>query len=240
MVGTTKVLIGAQLLALVCVAAVGCNSLTGANDIDLSRAGHGGAGAAGGAGGGATTTTSHSTSSSTTSTSSTTSSTSSTTSSTSSTTSSTTTDPWEQYRQECIDKINALRATETLTAYTRWTSAESCVDQQATHDKAVNIYHDAFRNGTPACGGFGQNECPNYGAAAISSCLQQMWDERLQAGCSGCDACDTWTIAAGNCPNCSFYGPPVCGHYVNMSSTSMSSAACGFSTDGSWAAINFQ
>lgn len=149
-------------------------------------------------------------------------------------------DPYAQYRQQCVDKINALRATRSLPAYQRWSSAERCVDQQATHDESVNIPHDAFAHGNPACGGNGQNECPGWGAASIESCLQQMWDERNQPGCSGCDACDTFTIFQGACPNCTFNGATVCGHYVNMSSASFSTAACGFSTDGSWAAINFQ
>jgi hypothetical protein len=67
-----------------------------------------------------------------------------------------------------------------------------------------------------------------------------MWNERNQAGCAGCDACDTFTIFQGACPNCSFNGSTVCGHYVNMSSKTFTTAACGFSTTGGWAAINFQ
>ncbi len=118
-------------------------------------------------------------------------------------------------------------------------SEELCVDQQATHDQSVNKAHDAFINGTPSCGGYAQNECPGWSASSITSCLDMMWDERLQAGCSGCDACDTFTIFNNNCPNCSFYGPPTCGHYVNMSSKTFGGAACGFSTDGTWAAIDF-
>ena len=32
-------------------------------------------------------------------------------------------------RQECVDRINAFRATEGLPAYTRWTSAEARFDR---------------------------------------------------------------------------------------------------------------
>lgn len=150
-------------------------------------------------------------------------------------------DPYEQYRQACIDKINELRATKSLAPYARWKSAESCVDDQATHDEDVNKAHDAFSTGNPSCGGYGQNECPGWGSAsAITGCLESMWAEKDQAGCAGCDACDTFTIFQGQCPDCEFNGATVCGHYVNMSSKSFSQAACGFSESGSWAAINFQ
>ena len=161
-------------------------------------------------------------------------------SSSSSSSSSGSVDPYAQYRQECIDKINALRATKGLAPYDRWASAEMCVDQQATHDAETNSPHDAWSNGTPACGGYGQNECPGWGAPSISSCLDSMWAEKDQAGCAGCDACDTFDIFQNNCPNCVFNGSTVCGHYVNMSSKTFGAAACGFSADGSWAAINFQ
>jgi len=124
----------------------------------------------------------------------------------------------------------------------RWQSAEACVDKQATHDASVMIPHDAFANANPSCGGYGQNECPNYGSAsAITGCLDQMWAEGSQPGCSGCDACDTFTIFQGQCPNCTFNSSTVvCGHYVNMTSKDFTGTACGFSTDGSWAAIDFE
>lgn len=115
-----------------------------------------------------------------------------------------------------------------------------CVDQQATHDSVVNKAHDAWSTGNPSCGGSGQNECPGWSYTNITGCLDQMWAEKDQPGCAGCDACDTFTIFNNQCPNCSFNGATVCGHYVNMSSKSFGMAACGFSTDGTWEAINFQ
>jgi len=154
--------------------------------------------------------------------------------------SSTSTAPFEQNRQDCVAHINQLRTSKGLTPYQRWQSAEECVDRQATHDQSVGTAHDAFNTGNPACGGNAQNECPGWGADAIVSCLDQMWAEGDQPGCAGCDACDTYTIFQGGCPDCTFFSPTMCGHYVNMTSTMFSNAACGFSTDGSWAAINFQ
>lgn len=240
MLGKNSLSLGA-LLSL-----AGCNLLTGADGLTVTQPG------SGGAGGAATTSSSGTTSSSVGSTSSSSgsaSSTSSTTSSSggatsssssSSTTSSGATDPYAQYRQACVDKINALRATKGLSPYQRWASEEMCVDQQATHDGQVNKAHDAFVTGNPSCGGSGQNECPGWSYTNITGCLDQMWSEKDQPGCAGCDDCDTFTIFQNNCPNCSFNGSTVCGHYVNMSSKTFAMAACGFSTDGTWEAINFQ
>jgi hypothetical protein len=68
-----------------------------------------------------------------------------------------------------------------------------------------------------------------------------MWSEKDQPGCSGCDACaDAYDP---NCPDCDFYGNQtgdVCGHYVNMSAKYFHQAACGFSSLGGWAAIDFR
>ena len=93
----------------------------------------------------------------------------------------------------------------------------------------------------PSCNGSGQNECLGAGPNGIESCLDSMWDEKNQAGCSGCDACaDAYNPS---CPKCDFYGSAtgdVCGHYVNMSAKSFTRVACGFSSLGGWDAINFQ
>lgn len=152
-----------------------------------------------------------------------------------------TTDPHEQARQTCVNKINALRATKGLPPYQRWTSAEACVDLQATDDEQTGTPHGAWSSKKFACNGYGsgQNECLGGGAAGIEGCLDMMWAEKDQPGCAGCDAC----TGPGGCANCDFYGTQtgdVCGHYVNMRATWFSMAACGFSSAGGWAAINFQ
>jgi hypothetical protein len=144
-------------------------------------------------------------------------------------------------RQICIDKINALRATKGLPAYTRWTSAETCVDQQATSDEMNQSPHGAWQSHSYPCNGNGQNECLGQGVAGIEACLDQMWAEGNQPACSGCDACaDAYNPS---CANCDFYGMAtgmVCGHYVNLSAKYFTEAACGFSSLGGWDAINFQ
>lgn len=147
------------------------------------------------------------------------------------------TDPYAAARATCIAKINALRATKSLSAYNQWTSAEACVDGQATSDEQSSSPHGAFNQ----CGESAQNECLGSGASGIEGCLDSMWAEKDQPGCAGCDACaDGYNP---NCPNCDFYGSTtgdVCGHYVNMSAKYFSQAACGFSDLGGWAAIDFR
>lgn len=146
-------------------------------------------------------------------------------------------DPYAAARTACINKINELRATVGAPAYQQWTSAEQCSDQQATSDEQSNSPHGSFGQ----CGESGQNECLGAGVAGIESCLQSMWDERLQPDCAGCDACaDSYDP---NCPNCDFYGDQngqVCGHYVNMRALYFTQAACGFSDLGGWDVINFK
>lgn len=167
---------------------------------------------------------------------------SSSSSSSSSASSSGASDPYAGPRQNCIDKINALRATKSLPAYGYWSGTNMCVDQQATYDETNNKPHGAWGMQLyPTCNGSGQNECLGQGPGGIEGCLDMMWAEKDQAGCAGCDAC------AGaynpNCPNCDFYGSKtgdVCGHYVNLSAKYFSEAACGFSSLGGWDVINFR
>jgi hypothetical protein len=151
-------------------------------------------------------------------------------------------DPYEAARQACVDHINTLRATKSLPPLQRWKEAEPCLDQQATWDQENNNPHGSWGMGLyPSCNGSGQNECLGHGPDGITQCLDQMWDEKNLAGCSGCDACsDAYNPS---CPNCDFFGQQtgdVCGHYVNMSAKYFSKVACGFSPVGGWNAINFQ
>ncbi len=163
-------------------------------------------------------------------------------------------------RTACINKMNALRATNTAVALQPYTlentsTLNMCVDTQANNDAAMNSAHYSFINSAPACswgsglmmGNSGQDECEQgYGTSpsGIEQCLQDMWDERLQPNCAGCVGC---TQPGGNCPNCDFYGMngPECGHYVNMSANYYTTVACGFggqapSSSTGWAVQNFE
>ena len=50
--------------------------------------------------------------------------------------------------QQCVDTINAYRASMGLAPYQRWTSNESCTDGQAEADGTSMTAHSAF--GAPA------------------------------------------------------------------------------------------
>jgi hypothetical protein len=127
-----------------------------------------------------------------------------------------------------------------LPPYERWIEGENCADLEATYDQETGTPHNAFKTNKFGCPhGSAQNECLGGGANGIVSCLNAMWAEKDQAGCSGCDLC----TGPGGCENCDFSGSvtgDVCGHYVNMSAKWFSRAACGFSSAGGWAVINFQ
>lgn len=151
-------------------------------------------------------------------------------------------DPYEAAREACVGEINRLRATNGLPPLARWRGVEDCMDNQANADQMANRPHGAWSSGAfPECNGSGQNECLGHGPDGVVSCMQQMWDERLQAGCSGCDACrDAYNPS---CPNCDFYGSmtgDVCGHYVNMNAAYFTEVACGFSDEGGWVTVNFR
>lgn len=129
-------------------------------------------------------------------------------------------DPYASARQACVNAINQYRATLNLAPYTRWTSAESCADGQAKQDSQSGTPHGAFMGGD-TCGAMAQNECPNWpSVSSISSgCLAQMWAEG---------------------PGSDF---ATHGHYINMSSTKYTMAACGFyktPSGGVWAVQDFR
>lgn len=122
-------------------------------------------------------------------------------------------------RKLCVDTINQYRATLSLPAYTEWNDGESCADGEAESDSKSGKAHGAF--GT--CKESAQDECPGWPgndiAGSIKGCLQQMWNEG---------------------PGSDF---ATHGHYINMSSSKYSQAACGFyvTTDGKlWAVQNFK
>jgi hypothetical protein len=120
--------------------------------------------------------------------------------------------------QQCVDDINAFRASIGLPPYQRWTTNEACTDGQAKADGTSMTAHGAFGQ----CDENAQDECPGWPGppeSMIGQCLQMMWDEG---------------------PGSSF---ETHGHYINMSSTKYTKVSCGFHTfpDGSvWATQDFQ
>jgi hypothetical protein len=124
----------------------------------------------------------------------------------------------EQATVDCVAAINKDRATLGLAPYARWTSAESCVDQQAETDEMAGEGHSSLG----ACGELAQDECPGWPGppdSMITMCLVGMWAE------------GPGNFNAGH------------GHYDNMSSTAYTMVACGFYVlpNGSvWATQDFQ
>lgn len=121
-------------------------------------------------------------------------------------------------RVVCVDEINAYRATLSLPPYAGWTSAATCADGQSKSDSESGTAHGAFGK----CGESAQNECPGWPGppdTMIKGCLKMMWAEGP--------------------------GEPFSahGHYINMSSTSYKSVACGFyktPTGSYWAVQDFR
>jgi len=160
-------------------------------------------------------------------------------------------------RTACINKINALRATDTAVALQPLTlentdAMNTCVDTQSNTDQTKDSAHYSFINNAPACmwgsaNSWAQNECEDgYGTtpAAIEQCLQDMWDESLKPHCLGCVGC---TVFGGACSNCDYSGSMgyECGHYVNMSAPYFTSVVCGFagaapSSSNGWSDQNFE
>jgi hypothetical protein len=130
--------------------------------------------------------------------------------------------------QDCVDRVNQFRTQcGCLPALERWTEGEACADQMAEYDAMQDTAHAGFSDAICDSGRGGQNECPGYSSdtQVISLCLQQMWSE----GPGTENPCN------GQC----FEDH---GHYINMTSTTMTKIACGFYTTSSgkvWAVQNF-
>jgi hypothetical protein len=163
-------------------------------------------------------------------------------------------DGFEASRMACVNKINALRASDTavkLAPYALMDNAalDACLDMQASNDQSKQSPHYSFIHNDPLCiWGFpstaAQDECgAGYGTAppGIEHCLQDMWDESLRPNCLGCVGC---TAPGGACPNCDPTGMLgyECGHYVNMSAPYFTQVACGFAGTSmqSWSVQNFE
>lgn len=149
-------------------------------------------------------------------------------------------DPLEAARVACLEHTNQLRAGKGRAPYQRWTSAESCVDDQATYD-STHGPHAAFIAGN-TCGAFGQGECPGQGPQSVTSCIDLMWAEKDQAICANCDACPSLNDGfAGKCPGCQVTtSNPTCGHYLALVSPAFTRMACGFSTGSPYTAFDYQ
>jgi hypothetical protein len=132
------------------------------------------------------------------------------------------TDPFDQARQDCVDKINMLRAGEGLPPLERWTDGEGCADEESQLDHEANDAHGSFG----LCRESAQNSCLRVRSLDISRCMDSMYAE----GPPPTTPCE------GQC-----YQDH--GHYINMTSTRYTKVACGFyaipGSDQYWALQNF-
>lgn len=125
------------------------------------------------------------------------------------------------FYQDCVDRINQLRwECQCLPPLQRWVEGEACADQHAEYDYNQGRAHAGIRDGICDSGGASQNECPRYSPRfdIVNFCMQQMWDEG---------------------PGEDFQAH---GHYINMSSETVTKVACGLYIapgDELWSVQNF-
>ena len=135
----------------------------------------------------------------------------------------------EGWREDCLAKINAYRATEDLEPLTLASEEkQTCADKQSADDLKTNEAHGHFGD----CGEFAQNSGPNFSgswqknASAVAEYyLKMMWeDEKAKAEKGVTEYAQI-------------------GHYLNMKNTSYTKVACGIalSSDGKtgWFNVDF-
>lgn len=141
----------------------------------------------------------------------------------------------EDWRDYCLEVVNAKRATEDLPPLVRATAErEKCVVTQAMDDMVAGKGHANFGD----CGESAQNTGPNVQTQyystekkIVDTYVNMMWDDEKKLVTSGerdPDSKDDY---------------PYIGHYLNMKNTKYKSLACGiaYSTDGkkAWFNMNF-
>ena len=140
----------------------------------------------------------------------------------------------ETWREDCLAKINEYRATENLDPLTLAPEEkQTCTDQEAADDLAVNKAHGHFGD----CGEGAQNSGPNFNTSwrktateVTDAYLKMMWEDEKALVTSGerdPDKKDDYSYI---------------GHYLNMKGN-YKTVACGIalSEDGKkgWLNINF-
>ena len=133
------------------------------------------------------------------------------------------------WREDCLAKINAYRATEDLPPLTLASEEkQTCADKQSADDLKTNEAHGHFGD----CGEFAQNSGPNFSgswqknASAVAEYyLKMMWEDEKAKAEKG----ETEYSKIG--------------HYLNMKNTSYTKVACGIalSADGKtgWFNVDF-
>ena len=121
------------------------------------------------------------------------------------------TNDYRDFGQECVDRINKLRALEGLGPLQRYKEKECAADADAKTNYQTSPHN--------SMSGDAQNECGTRSSvdAVLSDCIEQgmYYDEKpcYQQHGSSCYYGDTTSC--------------VCGHYINMTDTQYKKAACG-------------
>ncbi len=130
------------------------------------------------------------------------------------------------FRKDCVDRINKLRKLEGLPNLVRDQSKETCSNDDAKVNFQSNDPHAQM------CGQ-AQNTCPELVSTdkILNVCIQQqMYYQEKQ----------NYMKNPNNCYNAPW--PNTCGHYVNMTDTRYTKAACGLyrtPSGGFFSVINF-
>lgn len=130
--------------------------------------------------------------------------------------------PCVSFYQDCVDRVNKLRALENLNPLVRDQGNEDSADNDARINYVTNIPHSSVS-------GDAQNECLTYSNTSLilDECIekQMYYAEKLcyeknPGGCYMNNTCQ-------------------CGHYVNITGNSFSELACGFyeTPDGKFKAV---
>ena len=135
----------------------------------------------------------------------------------------------EGWREDCLAKINAYRATEDLPPLALASEEKlTCIDKQSADDLKSNKAHGHMGD----CGESAQNSGPNFSTtwqanatAVAESYLKMMWEDEKAKAEKG----ETEYSKIG--------------HYLNMKNTSYTKVACGIalSSDGKtgWFNVDF-
>ncbi len=118
--------------------------------------------------------------------------------------------PCASFYQDCVDRVNNLRALENLSPLVRDQGNEESADNDARANYEANIPHSSVSSDA-------QNECPTYPNTSLilDDCIekQMYYAEKL--------------CYEKNPDSCYLDKTCQCGHYVNITDNSFTKLACG-------------
>lgn len=130
--------------------------------------------------------------------------------------------PCLNFYQDCVDRVNKLRALENLSPLVREQDGEDSSDKDAYQNYATKTPHSSFS-------GDAQNECGLY--SAISLILDDCIEKQMYYAEKSC--------YVKNSSSCYADKACQCGHYLNITNKSFTKIACGLyeAPDGKFKAV---